>query len=319
MPATPSRLLLAALILTSGAACAADPTRPLRIVVAATPGSPADERVRSLVPALEARLGRSILVDNRGLDDGIRAAQSVAGSAADGNTLLFGNSGTHAANPALHPRLPYDPVRDFVAVSQIAASGLVIVGNPDWPGQNVEALVRHAKTLDRAIAIGGETIVERVAGAAFGRHLKLPTRTVQHASSIEHMQALRSGKTDLALLVPHVARPHVHAGRLRAFGITGEDRSPALPEVATLAEQGNEGFDVPSWEGVFAPAGTPAQGVDAAYRALRQALAIDEVRDRFRDLGVTPVGSAPDAFAAVVRRDIEVFRRLAAQARTAAQ
>lgn len=321
MVTTRLRLLLAALSLIGAvdASSQTDVSRPLRIVVAAMPGSPADERIRALLPELQTALRRSILIDNRGFEDGLRAAQAVARSEPNGNTLLLGTSTTHAASPALDPHLPYDPVRDFVAVTQVSATGWVIVGSTRLPGNSIDALVRHANEGNRGVAFGAESRTERLAGEALGRHLKIGLRAVPHDSPIERMQALREGKVDLALLTPYIARPHVHAGRLKAFAITGDYRSPALPEVATLSEQGIEGYDVPSWDGVFAPAGEHPKNIDAIYRAIRQALDANGVRNHFRELGVTPIGSAPAAFAALVQRDVAVFKRFAAPAATVAR
>ncbi len=321
MLTTRLRGLLAAFSLIGAvdASSQSDVPRPLRIVVAAMPGSPADEHIRSLLPGLTAALGRSILVDNRGFEEGIRAAQAVAQSEPNGNTLLLGTSTTHAASPALHPKLAYDPVRDFVAVTQLSATGLVIVGGSHVPGNSIEALVRHANDGNRGATFGSETSIERVAGEALGRHLKISLRTVSHATPIESIQALRGGKVDLALLTPYIARPHVHTGRLKAFGITGDERSAALPEVATLIEQGIDGYDIPSWDGVFTPAGTGTKHVEATYLAIRQALDSTSVRNHFRELGVTPVGSTPATFAAVVKRDVAVFKRFTSTAATSAR
>lgn len=292
--------------------------RPLRIVVAAAPGSPADEQIRALAPALSESLGRNVLLDNRGFDRGIPAAQSVARADADGSTLLLGSSATHASNPVLHERLPYDPLRDFVAVTQLSSTGIVVVGAPRLPGSAVESLARYAAQAGRLTLASGDA-VEELAGRALGRRLGIELRTVRQASSIEAMAALRAGTVDLALRLPYAARPHVHAGRLKAFGITGSERSSALPEVATLGEQGIEGYDIPSWDGVFAPAGTPAAIVEAASRAVRQALGATAVRNLYRELGITPLGSPPASFAAVVKRDLAIFARFAAEGGSASR
>lgn len=314
MTKTMLRVLLAACSLIGAfeASSQPDAQRPLRIVVAAAPGSPSDERLRALLPMMTSTLGRTILVDNRGFEDGMRAAQAVAQSEPNGNTLLLGSSRGLAAHPALDPRLPYDPIRDFAAVTQISATGLVLVGGAQLPGTSMDALLGHAAKAGRRLTFGSESSIERLAGAALARHLRIALDDVPQDSPIAHMQALRSGKVDLTFVTPYLARPHVHAGRLKAFAITGSDRSPSLPEVATLIEQGIVGYDLPSWDGVFAPAGAPEKSLEALYRAIQRALETNDVRNRFRELGDMPVGSSPEAFAAVVKRDVATFKRLVA-------
>lgn len=314
MPTTILRLVLAVfgVIGAVDASSQPDAQRPLRIVVGAAPGSPSDERLRALLPVMTNILARTILVDNRGFEDGMRAAQAVAQSEPNANTLLLGDSRALVAHPAITPRPGYDPIRDFSVVTQVSTTGLVLVGGAQLPAKSLDELLGHALRAGRRLTFGSESSIERVAGAALGRHLKIALDDVPQTSSITHMQALRNGQVDLTFLAPYLARPHVHGGRLKAFAITGSDRSPSLPEVATLIEQGIEGYDLPTWDGVFAPAGTPEKSLESVQRAIRQALETPSVRDRFRELGVTPVGNSRDAFAAVVKRDVATFRRLAA-------
>lgn len=293
--------------------------RPVRIVVASAPGSPADEQIRALVAFMSGSLGRALIVDNRGTGRGVPASETVARADPSGNTLLLGSSVTHAANPVLNEGLSYDPTRDFVPVTQIARTGMIVAGHRSLPGSSVPALAKHARSAPVPLKLGSHDIVEQAAGQALGRLLGFNLQPVMHQSSLPAMLALTSGAVDLSLLTPYAARPHVHGGRLKAFGITGFERSSALPEIATLAEQGIEGYDLPCWDGLFAPAGTPAEVVSAIHRSAAHALGTQSVRGLYLELGITPVGNTPAEFAAILTQDIAAFRRIAARSVAAAK
>lgn len=285
--------------------------RPLRMIVAAAPGTATDEVARALLPGLGAALGRTVIIDNRGAMRGIAAAETAARADPNGTTLLLGTSATHAALPAINAKLPYDALRDFVAVSQIASIGMVVASHPRLPEGGMDALLRYARSAAAPIKLGSHDAVEQTAAEALGRQLGFRTESVMHKTGIAAMLALTGGTVDLSLLPPYAARPHVHAGRLRAYGITGTDRSSALPELPTFAEQGIAGYELPSWDGLFVPAGTPLDVVDAFQRGAIQALANARVRATFMELGIASVGSTPAEFAALVRRDLATFRRMA--------
>lgn len=312
-PSAPVLLVTCALFAAVPAQAQTASARPLRIVVAATPASPADEQIRALAPAMESALGRGLLVDNRGGGQGIPASETVARAEPNGGTLLLGSSVTHAANPALHQRLPYDPLRDFVAIAQLASTSMVVAGQPRLPGSSIAELASHARSAAAPLKLGSFDPVAQAAGLALARHLGFKLQPVLHPASIPAMLALTSGAVDLSLITPYAARAHVHAERLKAYAVTGPGRSSALPEIATLAEQGIEGYDFPCWDGLFAPAGTPIEFVSAVQRSVVQALAAPKIRGLYRELGITPVGSTPAEFAAVVKRDIATFRRIAAR------
>lgn len=283
--------------------------RPLRILVGAAPSSLADEQLRVLSPALERALQRRIIVDNRAGAHGIVATEIGAKSNPDGGTLLLGNSITHAINATLYTRLPYDPIRDFTPITQISASGMIVVGQPKLPGNTLSELATYAQPSAGKLRVSVTDTVEQFAGDALWAHLGWKATNVQHKSSITAMEALRAGQVDLTLLTPAAARPHVHAGRLKAYATTGADRSPILPEVPTLQEQDVTGYEFPLWEGLFAPTHTPKEIIDAIHRGVAQALDDNGIRQRFDDLGVSAVGSTPQAFAAKVKRDLETFRK----------
>ncbi len=283
--------------------------RPLRILVGAAPSSLADEQLRVLSPALERALQRRIIIDNRAGTHGVVASEIGAKSNPDGGTLLLGNSITHAINATLYTHLPYDPIRDFAPITQISANGMIVVGQPKLPGITLSELATYAQHPAGKLRVSAIDTVERFAGDALWAHLGWKATNVEHKSSITAMEALRAGRIDLTLLAPAAARPHVHAGRLKAYATTGADRSPILPEVPTLQEQDVTGYEFPLWDGLFAPAHTSKEIVDAVHRGVAQVLDDNGIRQRLDDLGVNVVGSTPQAFAAKVKRDLETFRK----------
>lgn len=302
---------LCALVAAAPARAQTESARPVRILVAAPPGTAADEQIRTLLPFLSTTLRRTLLVDNRGTGQGIPASETAARAEPNASTLLLGNSTTHAANPVLHQRLSYDPLRDFAPITQIASTGMIVAGHPRLPGNSLADLSSHARSVGAPLKLGGYEAVQQVAGEALARHLGFRLEPVLHPGSIPAMLALTAGRTDIALLTPYAARPHVHGARLKAYGITGTDRSSALPEIATLTEQGIDGYELPSWDGLFAPAGTASETVQTIHRAVVRALGEPQARSLYLELGITPVGSSPSEFAARVKRDLAIFRRIA--------
>ena len=303
--------IVLALVLAPAHAAAPEPAkRPVRILVGATPGGPSDVQIRLLLPTMSRVLGEVLIVDNRASANGVMASEIASRAAPDGHTLLVGNSGTHAVNATLYTKLPYDPIRDFTPVTQFSTTGLVVAGHPRLPGKTIHDLVVHAKPIPGKLNVGIPGATGELAGDALWIQLGIKMTNVRYKGSAPATQALVAGEVELSMLTPLAARPHVHSGRLKAFGVTSADRSSVLPEVPTLLEQGVKGYEFPFWNGLFAPAKSSKDRVQAVYRSVVQALNAPEVRTRYDELGLTPVGSTPEEFAAVVKRDVEKFRKL---------
>jgi tripartite-type tricarboxylate transporter receptor subunit TctC len=285
--------------------------RPVRALTPATPGGPGDTQIRLLAPKMSEVLGQTIIVDNRASNNGIVAMDIVARSAADGHTWAVGNSGTHSVNPALYRKLAYDALRDFIAVSQFSTTGMVVAGSPRLPGgSSINDLVAYAKKQPGKtnIAIPGAT--GELAGDALWSQLQLKMTNVPYRGSAPSLLAVMAGEADIALLTPLAVQMHLQSGKLKAYGVTSRERSPVLPEVPTLAEQGVTGYDFPYWNGLFVAAGTPDKLVRQIHRAVLAALAEPDVKERFKQLGLVAVGSTPEEFSEVVRRDVEKCRRI---------
>ncbi|MGH8639130.1 MAG: Bug family tripartite tricarboxylate transporter substrate binding protein [Burkholderiales bacterium] len=308
-----ARLLLAiAIALASFATTSqAQPSkRPVRVLVGAAPGGPSDVQIRLLLPVMSEALGQVLIVDNRASANGVVASEIASRAAPDGHTLLVGNSGTHGVNATLYTKLGYDPIRDFVPISQFSTTGLVVAGHPRLPGKAIQDFAAHAKAHPGKLNAGIAGATGELAGDSLWAQLGIKLVNVRYKGSAPTTQALIAGEIDVSMLTPLAARPHVHAGRLKAFGITSADRSPVLPELPTMLEQGVTGYEFPFWNGLFAPADTPQERIDAVYKSVLQALQTPEIRARYAELGLTPVGNSPQAFAQVVKHDVAKFRKL---------
>lgn len=308
------RVLAAILMILLSAHLAARSTdkRPVRVLTPATPGGPGDVQIRLLLPKLSEALGQTLIVDNRASNNGIVAMEIAAKSPPDAHTFAVGNSGTHAINASLYLKLPYDPVRDFAPVSQFSTTGMVLAANPRLPGSSIHDLAALARKQPGKLnfAIAGAT--GQLAGNALWSQLQLNITNVPYKGSAPSLLALTSGEADLSMLTPLAIRTHIQSGKLKAYGVTSAQRSPVLPDVPTLAEQGVQGYDFPYWNGLFLAAGTPERLVRAVHRALIFALRDAEVKERFSQLGLVTVGNTPDEFRRVVVRDVGKYRKIIA-------
>lgn len=284
--------------------------RPVRILVASPPGGPSDVQIRLLIPKMSEMLGQTLIADNRPSNNGVVASEIAAKAAPDGLTFAVGNSGTHAVNATLYQHLPYDILRDFAPISQFSTTGLVVAANPRLPGRSVQDLVAFAKSRPGKlnVAIAGAT--GELAGDALWARLNLKMTNVRYKGSAPSELSLVSGETDLSLLTPLATQNHLQSGRLKAYGITSLRRSPVLPDVPTFDEQGVQGFEIQFWNGLFAPARTPGRIVQAMNKAVVYALQTPEVKEHFKQLGLVIVGNSPEEFSAVVKRDVEKFRKV---------
>lgn len=284
--------------------------RPVRVLTPATPGGPGDVQIRLLLPRLSEVLGQTLIVDNRASNNGIVAMDIAAKSPPDGHTWAVGNSGTHSINASLYLKPPYDPVRDFIAVSQFSTTGMIVAGSPRLPGTSIQDLVAFAKKQPGKlnVAIAGAT--GQLAGDALWSQLQITLTNVNYKGSAPSTLAVASGEADLSLLTPLAIQTQVRSGKLKAYGITSKERSPVLPEVPSLMEQGVTGYDFPYWNGLFVAARTPDQIVRTLHHAVVTALQDAGVRERFSQLGLVPVGNTPQEFSEIVKRDVEKYRKI---------
>lgn len=290
---------------------AAWPTRPLHIVVPFQDGGAADLLARLLAPELQRTLGRPVRVDNRPGSNGHIGCAEVAG-ASDGHTLLIGTLGTHVINPLLSHHLPYDAAKDFAPIGPMARVPLALVANPAFAQglglHSVADLVAAARARHGRLhmASGGNGSLSHLAGELFKRQTGSFLLNFPYRSSASAQQDVIAGNMDLMFDLLPSALPQVRAGRLFALGLTGAQRSPALPQLPTLGEAGDpalQDFDASSWAGLFAPAGQPPDQVARLQRALATALAGDALRERLVARGLLPQGGGGSELAGLIEAD----------------
>jgi tripartite-type tricarboxylate transporter receptor subunit TctC len=288
------------------------PTKPVRVIVAFTPGGVTDIVARTLTAKLAERWGQPVVVENRPGAGGSLAAVAVARAPADGYTLLVHSSG-YAVNAALNANLPYDPHKDFIAVAPLASQAMVLVVNPAAGIRSVAELIGAAKAQPGALAYGS-------AGIGSGGHFSAEQFRI--AAGIELLHVPYKGGADaindtvagrLALTFNTItlAVPYIRDGRLLALGVTSAERSSLLPEVPTIAEAALPGFEFTFWNGLWAPTGTPPAIVEQLARDLRSAVAAADVRERFARLGADPMAMTPADFARFVQQEIDSAERIA--------
>jgi tripartite-type tricarboxylate transporter receptor subunit TctC len=288
------------------------PTKPVRLVVPFAAAGTTDILARALAPELQRVFGQPFVVDNKPGAGGNVGTAEVAKSVPDGHTLLMGTVGTHAINVSLYPRLPFDPVKDFAPITLVAGVPNVLVMNPAsaerYRVANVADLVRAAKAapgrLNMASSGNGTSI--HLAGELF----KTMTGTFMvhfpYRGSGPALLDLVGGNMDLMFDNLPSAMPQIRAGRLKALAVTSAERSPALPDLPTVAEVGGaalKGYEASSWFGLFAPAGTPADAVQRLQQETARALATPALKERLQAQGALPSGNTPAEFARHIERE----------------
>jgi tripartite-type tricarboxylate transporter receptor subunit TctC len=302
------QLLLAsagALLLPAPArAQSAWPTKPVRVVVPFAPAGTTDILARALVPELGKAFGQVFIIDNKPGAGGNLGSDAIAKSAPDGYNLLMGTVGTHAINAALYPKMPFDPVKDFVPIVLVAGVPNVLVMNPakaEAAGiRNVADLIRYAKAnpgkLNMASSGNGTSI--HLSGELFKSMTGTFMVHFPYRGSGPALLDLIGGTMDLMFDNLPSAMPHIKSGKLKALAVTSAQRSAALPEVPTVAEAGPiKGFDASSWFGLFAPAGTPMEIVNRINQETAKSFQSPAFKERLLSQGAIPGGQPPAEFA----------------------
>jgi len=308
-----------ALLLAAGAAAAQSyPTKPIRIVVPFTPGSASDILARILGPRMLDNWGQQVVVDNRPSAAGVVAGEIVAKSLPDGYTLMV-TSSAFSGSAALGMKLPYDSVKDFVGISQIVSTPLVVVVGPALGVRSLTDLIALAKQSPGKInyASSGIGSGTHYAGELFRLAAGIDVVHVPYRGTPEALNDTLAGRIEYYItpLLPAVAL--IKGERLLALAVTTAQRVPLLPDVPTIAEAALAGFEYDGWFGVFAPALTPRTVITSLSREVARIMALADVRERIASLGAVPKPSTPEAFTAMVHGDIvmrgKVFKAPGAQ------
>ncbi len=311
------RALLAALFVVTLAGalpvCAQEyPRKPIRLIVPFAPGGGNDTVARAISQSAGASLGQPVVVDNRAGAGGILGAELAAKSPADGYTLFLGGVGSHAVNPNLHAKLPYDPVKDFAPITLIASAPSVLVVNPSLPARTLAEFTALAKASPGRInyASNGNGSSAQLAAVLYESMAGVQMVHVPYKGLAPALVDLLAGEVQAMFSSVVAIVPNIKAGRLRALAVTGKRRAALLPEVPTLDESGVPGYEAGSWYGILAPAGTPQAVVAKLHEAIVRALAQPEVRERLVSEGAEVIGSTPEAFAAHITAELARMGKL---------
>ena len=302
---------LAFLLLTLPTPSVADtyPSKPIRLVIPFAAGSATDSAGRILALALSQRLGQSVIVDNRPGANGQIAATVAAQSAADGYTLFMTTNSTHSANPHLYKSLPYDPIRDFEPIARIGTLAFMLVVHPELPVANTKELIAYSVGHPGELSYGTASTASLVGAETINAMGHTDMVGVSYKASPQAILDLVAGRVQVMVADFTTAMPQVRTGKLKVLAVTTAKRSVLLPGVPPIAET-LRGFDMTSWNGLFAPAGTPQPIMARLERETLASLAQPDVKERLATIGfeVDPQDSA--AFRRFVREQLEAWGKL---------
>ncbi|HKA43449.1 MAG TPA: tripartite tricarboxylate transporter substrate binding protein [Burkholderiales bacterium] len=288
------------------------PSRPVRFVVPFAPGGSTDTLARTLGVKLADALGQQVVVDNRSGGNGNIGMEIVAKSPPDGYTIVLGYIANLAIAPSLYSKLPFDPIRDYEPVTQLASSPNVLTAHPSVPARSLKELIALAKAKPGQVSFAST-------GVASVGHLTGELLNSLAGMKMTHVPYKGGGQAIIDLLGGHVqamfsgftaAMPHIKAGKIRALAVTGATRSPALADVPTIAEQGFPGVEATAWYGVLLPARTPRTIVTRLHDETVKALHFQDVKERLDGLGFEIVGSTPEQFGAYIKSEIGKWEKV---------
>lgn len=287
------------------------PTKPIRLIVPFATGSTTDTLARIVGQKLTETWGQQVVVDNRAGAGGNIGTDIVAKAAADGYTLLMA-AGSHAINPSLYRKLPYDAVKDFAPVTLVGSAPQLVVAYPGLAAASIRELIALAKARPGQIhyASGGSGSPSHLAMELFKSMAGIDLVHVPYKGGTLVLNAVLSGEVQLTSGNIRSYMPHVKAGKLKGLGVTSPSRSPAAPEVPTIAESGLPGYSVTAWWGVLAPAATPKAIVTRLHGEIARHLQVPELRNRLAAVGIDTVGSAPEEFGAFIRKELVIWAKV---------
>lgn len=307
------RALAAGMLLVLAGTAAAQqayPSKPVRIIVAYSPGGSTDTLARILGQKLGEHWGQQVIVDNRPGASTIIGADAVAKSAADGYTLFL-LSVDHVIIPNLLPT-PYDPVKDFATVGTVSIGGLALMLNPAVPANNLQEFIAYAKSKPGELNYGSPASggIQHLAGEVLSTLAGLKMQHIPYKGGGPVVLDLIGGQLQMYFTPPVTIVSHVKSGKLKAIAISGDARAPALPQVPTFAEAGLPAFDVKTWFAVAAPAGTPKEIVDKVSGDVAKILPTPEMKEKIISLGMDPLVSTPEQFGAMLKSELVKFAQI---------
>lgn len=288
------------------------PSQPVKIVVPFAAGGGVDVVARIVGPKLSEVLGQPVIIENRGGAGGGLGAAAVAQAPPDGYTLLLGTGSTHGTNSSVSPKLPYDPVRDFVPVVQVTTSPLVLIVPPTLPVKSVSDLIAMARSKPGELSFGsyGTGSINHLGAELFNAMADIKANHVPYRGAAPALTDLMAGRLQYTFDGVATSLGYARAGTIRILGVAGLKRSPVIPDQPTIAESALPGFDTSVWFGLFAPVGTPKAAVDLINSKTNEVLAMPAVKERFAQLGIEGVGGSPDVLAAKVTAEMKKWATL---------
>ncbi len=300
------RFVLFALFLATNATAQTWPVKPVKIVVPFSPGGFADSGARAISDKLAARLGQSVVIENRVGASGNIGAEAVAKSAPDGYTLLLGFDGTMVINPHVFAKIPFDTLRDFAPVTKLGDAPSLVVAHPSVPANDLRELIALAKAKPGSLSYGtsGTGNTPHLVGEMLNLRAGTDFQHIPYKGGAQAIADAVGGQIPLVFTAIASAQGFLRAGKLKALGVTSTARVAALPDVPTFIESGLPDFVVNSWIGILAPAKTPRPIVERLQRDIAAVLKDPDVQARYAVLGNEPVGNTPDEYAAQIKTDL---------------
>ena len=294
---------------------AAWPTKPIRLVVPFNAGGATDIIARTIGEALSKRVGQPVVVDNKGGAAGILGTDTVAKAPADGYTLLLSLSTSMLINQFLYTKLPYNPQKDLLMLSQIAAAPVTLVVHPSVPANNMKELLAYVKSHKGKLSYGswGTGSYAHLAGSYMSKTMEADMAHVAYKGEAPMIQDLIGGQLQLCFSSALNTKPFIDSGRIKAIGVTGHQRMDILPKVPTIYEQGvqDDAYAIFGWVAMGAPAGLPKDIVDQIYGHLREIIKEPKVLERIAGAGFLPLMNSPGTFRENYQRDMPVWKALA--------
>lgn len=309
-------LLVLAAILGGNASSQSYPTKPIRFVVPWPAGGVADITTRLIARKLGENMGQTLVVDNRAGATGIIGCELVARAKPDGYTLLMGTTTTHATNPVMYKKLPYDAIKDFAPISLVADAPFVLLIHPSLPVRSVKELIALAKARPGQLNYGSSGVggSSHLGFELFNQMAGIKAVHVPYKGLAPATVDLLAGNITMSWESTAAATPYIRDKRLRALGIGSARRSSLMPDIPTISESGLKGFELGSWSAMFAPAATPPDVVRRLHREVVVAINDTGLREQLGALGAEAVGGTPEALAAVLKHDVVKWTKIARQA-----
>ena len=306
-----SLLSLAAAIGSAGAAEPVFPVKPVRIISPYPPGGGNDTLARTIAPKLTENLRQQVIVDNRPGANTIVGSEVLVRSAPDGYTMIL-LPNVHAINPSLYPKLPYDPIKDFAPITLVGTSPLVIALHPSVPAKDVRGLIALARARAGQLAYGtsGNGSVGHMAGALFELLAGVKLQHIPYKGTAIMVTDVISGQISFTFGSALGVLPHVKSGRMRALAVTGDARSPAVPDLPTVAEAGLPGYSIVLWYGLMAPGATAAEMINRLHGEITRVINDADIRSRLAGQGVDAAGNTPVQFSALIASDLKKYADL---------